>query len=157
MAYTVGIAGCLVAFQLAPAGVWALQWAIVFLLGFFIYGPQMLIGLCGAELVGPESVGASEGFLGWVAYLGAANAGIPLSIIVKQYGWSAYFSTLIGACVGALILLSPMVNLKSHVQREKARFLARDTKAAEAAAAAAAAAKANEGTDGPPAAGTAAA
>jgi sugar phosphate permease len=29
-------------------------------------------------------VGASEGFLGWVAYLGAANAGVPLSIIVKQ-------------------------------------------------------------------------
>jgi hypothetical protein len=39
------------------------------------YGPQMLIGLCGAELVGPSSVGASEGFLGWIAYLGAANAG----------------------------------------------------------------------------------
>lgn len=36
---------------------------------------QMLIGLCGAELVGPDSVGASEGFLGWIAYLGAANAG----------------------------------------------------------------------------------
>lgn len=40
------------------------------MIGFFLYGPQMLIGLCGAELVGPESVGASEGFLGWVAYLG---------------------------------------------------------------------------------------
>ncbi len=37
--------------------------------------------------MGPDSVGASEGFLGWVAYLGAANAGIPLSIIVKNYGW----------------------------------------------------------------------
>lgn len=32
-------------------------------------------------------MGASEGFLGWIAYLGAANAGIPLSIIVKNYGW----------------------------------------------------------------------
>ena len=40
-----------------------------------------------AAQVGPDSVGASEGFLGWVAYLGAANAGIPLSIIVKTYGW----------------------------------------------------------------------
>ena len=30
----------------------------------------MMIGLCGAELVRPESVGASQGFLGWVAYLG---------------------------------------------------------------------------------------
>lgn len=30
--------------------------------------------------------GPLTGFLGWVAYLGAANAGVPLSIIVKQYG-----------------------------------------------------------------------
>ena len=30
-----------------------------------------------------------QGFLGWVAYLGAANAGVPLSIIVKNYGWNA--------------------------------------------------------------------
>jgi MFS transporter, OPA family, sugar phosphate sensor protein UhpC len=123
MAYTVGIAACLAGFKFAPAGIWWLQWLVVFMLGFFIYGPQMLIGLCGAELVGPESVGASEGFLGWVAYLGAANAGIPLSIIVKEYGWNAYFSTLIGACFFALMLLLPMVNLKSHVQREKARML----------------------------------
>jgi MFS transporter, OPA family, sugar phosphate sensor protein UhpC len=66
MAYTIGIAACLFCFKMAPAGIWALQWAVVFMLGFFIYGPQMLIGLCGAELVGPESVGASEGFLGCV-------------------------------------------------------------------------------------------
>ena len=38
------------------------------------------------QIVGPKSVGASEGFLGWIAYLGAANAGIPLSIIVKEFG-----------------------------------------------------------------------
>ncbi len=66
-------------------------------------------------------MGASEGFLGWIAYLGAANAGIPLSIIVKEYGWNAYFSTLIGACALALLLLSPMVNLRSYVQRVEAR------------------------------------
>jgi hypothetical protein len=46
-------------------------------------------GCLAAAQVGPDSVGASEGFLGWVAYLGAANAGIPLSIIVKTYGWEA--------------------------------------------------------------------
>eukprot|EP00955_Chlamydomonas_euryale_P051338 354857-Chlamydomonas_euryale.AAC.22 len=79
---------------------------------------QMLIGLCGAEMVGPQTVGASEGFLGWVAYLGAANAGIPLSIIVKQFGWDAYFGTLIVACGLAVLLLSPMTRLRSFVQRE---------------------------------------
>ena len=60
----------LMAFWSVPASLPWLQWVTVFMIGFFLYGPQMLIGLCGAELVGPESVGASEGFLGWVAYLG---------------------------------------------------------------------------------------
>lgn len=54
-----------------------------------------------------------------VAAAGAANAGIPLSIIVKEYGWATYFNTLIGACALALLLLSPMVNLKSFVQRRE--------------------------------------
>lgn len=70
MAYTVGIALALLSFQYVPASAAALQWLNVFMIGFFLYGPQMLIGLCGAELVGPDSVGASEGFLGWIAYLG---------------------------------------------------------------------------------------
>ena len=35
---------------------------------------------------------------GWVAYLGAANAGIPLSMIVKDYGWGAYFTGLLSIC-----------------------------------------------------------
>lgn len=50
---------------------------------------------------------------------GAANAGIPLSIIVKEYGWATYFNTLVGACALALLLLSPMMNLKSFVQRRE--------------------------------------
>lgn len=116
--YTVGVAVMLSAFWSVPASLPWLQWATVFMIGFFLYGPQMLIGLCGAELVGPESVGASEGFLGWVAYLGAANAGVPLSIIVKKYGWNTYFMSLLVACGMAILLLAPMVNLKSFVQRE---------------------------------------
>jgi sugar phosphate permease len=70
MVYTVGIALALLTMQYVPAANAALQWFNVFMIGFFLYGPQMLIGLCGAELVGPDSVGASEGFLGWIAYLG---------------------------------------------------------------------------------------
>jgi OPA family sugar phosphate sensor protein UhpC-like MFS transporter len=81
--YTFGIALSLLAFAAAPASATWAQWASVFAIGFFLYGPQMMIGLCGAELVRPESVGASQGFLGWVAYLGAANAGIPLSFVVR--------------------------------------------------------------------------
>ena len=54
-------------------------------------------------------------------FAGAANAGIPLSIIVKNYGWTHYFCALLISCGMAILLLAPMVNLKSYVQREAAR------------------------------------
>ena len=79
----------------------------------------MLIGLCGAELVGRDSVGASEGFLGWVAYGGAACAGYPLSLLVKRFGWSAFFKTLGGTAAVAMLLLSTIGNAKSFTQREQ--------------------------------------
>merc|ERR1712086_658598 len=69
MAYLIGVAAMLIAFKAVPSGLPLLQGIIVFMIGFFLYGPQMLIGLCGAEIVGRKSVGASEGFLGWIAYL----------------------------------------------------------------------------------------
>jgi len=122
MGYLVGVAASLLALKYVPAGQALLQGVTVFAIGFFLYGPQMLIGLCGAEIVGRKSVGASEGFLGWVAYLGAANAGAPLSILVRQFGWNAYFVALISACAVAFCLLVPLTNAKSFVQREEAKL-----------------------------------
>jgi sugar phosphate permease len=64
-----------------------MQWAVIAALGFCIYGPQMLIGLCGAELISPKSVGASQGILGLISYMGAAGAGIPLSYLQVSPCW----------------------------------------------------------------------
>ncbi len=50
----VGVAAMLAAFYFTPASMPKLQWATVFMIGFFLYGPQMLIGLCGAELARPD-------------------------------------------------------------------------------------------------------
>lgn len=59
-AYTAATLGVLAALKAVPAGASALQWLVIGALGFTIYGPQMLIGLCGAELVSPAAVGASQ-------------------------------------------------------------------------------------------------
>eukprot|EP00223_Ostreococcus_mediterraneus_P004749 CAMPEP_0174580860 /NCGR_PEP_ID=MMETSP0929-20130131/2718_1 /TAXON_ID=548131 ORGANISM="Ostreococcus mediterraneus, Strain clade-D-RCC2572" /NCGR_SAMPLE_ID=MMETSP0929 /ASSEMBLY_ACC=CAM_ASM_000573 /LENGTH=322 /DNA_ID=CAMNT_0015762353 /DNA_START=575 /DNA_END=1543 /DNA_ORIENTATION=+ len=116
--YLIGVATMLIAFKMVPSGWPVTQSIIVFMIGFFLYGPQMLIGLCGAEIVGRRSVGASEGFLGWIAYLGAANAGVPLSLLVQQYGWDAFFTALLSACALATLLLAPLVDAKSYLQRK---------------------------------------
>lgn len=107
---------------LALAGFWACpnqptaQWLAVAIVGFFLYGPQMLIGLCGAEVVSPSAVGASQGFLGWISYLGSSVAGLPLSLVLQHYGWGAMFSFLIASCAVVVGLLLPMVNARSHAQ-----------------------------------------
>lgn len=67
--YAIGTAVALAAFWACPNQPTA-QWLAVATVGFFLYGPQMLIGLCGAEVVSPSAVGASQGFLGWISYLG---------------------------------------------------------------------------------------
>jgi sugar phosphate permease len=48
---------------------------------------------------------------------GAANAGIPLALIVERYGWNTYFVAMGAACIAVVLLITPMVNLKSYSQR----------------------------------------
>mmetsp|Transcript_5298 Transcript_5298/g.12909 ORF Transcript_5298/g.12909 Transcript_5298/m.12909 type:complete len:568 (-) Transcript_5298:203-1906(-) len=115
--YCLGLAAMLGIFTTIPGDAGALQWLTVFMIGFFIYGPQMLVGLCGAEIAGPKAVGASQGFLGWIAYLGAANAGVPISILVKNFGWGAFFTALMASSLIAFMLLVPILNQKSFRQK----------------------------------------
>ena len=81
----------------------------------------MLIGLCGVELVSRDSVGASEGFLGWVAYFGAAAAGYPVSLLVKGGGWGAFFRLLLTTALAAFALLSTIANAPSFAQAQSAQ------------------------------------
>lgn len=119
MAYVAATLGILAAIRAVPAHAGWLQWATIAGLGFCIYGPHMLIGLCGAELVDKPAVGASQGLLGLVSYLGAANAGIPLSYVVNRFGWDGYFAAMAAACVVALCLLAPLVGAKSRAQQQE--------------------------------------
>lgn len=88
-----------------------LNWLSVFCIGFFIYGPQMLVGLAGAEIVDKSAVSSTIGLLGWIAYLGAAVSGYPLTKIVTKLGWGAYFVSLVGFAAIAILLLLPMWRL----------------------------------------------
>jgi sugar phosphate permease len=53
-----------------------------------------------------------------IAYSGAANAGVPLAFVVEKYGWNAYFAVLMACCGVVLVLMLPMMNLKSYSQQE---------------------------------------
>lgn len=90
---------------------------ILFLFGFFIFGPQMLIGLTAAELSHKKAAATATGFAGCFAYLGAAAAGAPLGALVKASGWDSYiFTLIICAGLGALIVL-PLWSIKTREEK----------------------------------------
>ena len=133
VSYTLLTAVFLAAFATAPATASpALLWLLVSGVGFALYGPQMLIGLCGAEAVPRHAVSAALGFLGWVSYLGAANAGVPLAALVQSKGWEAYFGALAACCGIVVLLMLPMALAPSWSQRERARVAAELAAAKEA-------------------------
>ncbi len=104
---------------LAVAGLWLsppnaqiLDSCLLFAIGFLIFGPQMLIGMAAAELSHKKAAGSATGFIGWIAYLGAATAGYPLSLITQYWGWEAFFWTIGISGAVATGLLLPLWNVR---------------------------------------------
>ncbi len=117
--FTVVIVGLIAAFKMfdtisSPV----LDSAFIFLFGFFIFGPQMLIGMAAAELSHKKATATATGFVGCFAYLGAAAAGGPLGAITQSYGWDVYLMTLfVCGTLGALIML-PLWSVKTNPKEE---------------------------------------
>ena len=106
--FSAGVIVALGAFWMSPAGAPIIDSALMFMIGFLIFGPQMLIGMVAAELAGKKAAGSATGFVGLVAYIGAASAGYPLGKVCQDFGWLGFFTT-VGFCgVLSVLLLLPL-------------------------------------------------
>ncbi len=88
--------------------------AIIFFVGFFIFGPQMLMGMVAAELTHKKAAATSSGFAGCFAYLGAAVAGGPLGMVIQFGGWDLFFTFLVSCGITASALVFPILSRKSN-------------------------------------------
>ncbi len=103
---------------LNPLAVMALDSIFMFTIGFLIFGPQMLIGIAAAELSHKKAAGTATGFVGWIAYLGAATAGYPLGLITQKWGWEGFFMFIAACGVISVACLLPLWNVKSFVSKK---------------------------------------
>ncbi|HSX03140.1 MAG TPA: MFS transporter family glucose-6-phosphate receptor UhpC [Rhabdochlamydiaceae bacterium] len=114
-----------IAVILAIGGLWAspgrmfMDSLLLFVIGFFIFGPQMLIGMAPAELSTKKAAGASTGFVGLFAYLGAAIAGYPLGKMTQEYGWQGFFIGIALCGLISVMLLLPLWSIKSNPKLAK--------------------------------------
>lgn len=92
--------------------------ACFFLIGFFIFGPQMLTGMAAAEAAHKGSAGAATGFVGIFGYLGAALSGWPLAKVMESYSWDGFFLFLSVATLFSALLLVPLLNKRQPSDRQ---------------------------------------
>lgn len=106
--YAIGILLGISLFWSVPAGYALLDSISIFILGFCIYGPQMLIGVVAVELAPKQATSTSSGFVCCCSYMGAAMAGMPLGYLIDSAGWNGFFWAMAASCAGALLLLLPL-------------------------------------------------
>jgi OPA family glycerol-3-phosphate transporter-like MFS transporter len=78
----------------------------LFLMGFFIYGPQTLVGISGAEFGSKRAAAAANGLTGTFGYLGGAVSGVGVGWIADSWGWNAVFLFFaICAVIGSFLFI----------------------------------------------------
>ena len=75
--------------------------------GFFIYGPQALIGIELGNQATKEASARANGIAGVLGYLGSGLSALLVGYVADAFGWSSVFKTIIiVAIIGMFILIS---------------------------------------------------
>ena len=86
---------------------WWLVGIFLALVGFFVDGPQNLVGGVQASRVTvQESVSAACGFTGMFGYLGAFLSGIGAAWLIEKWGWEGVFIACAVSCVVAMLFIA---------------------------------------------------
>ena len=98
---------CVLVYWFNPPGKPAVDIAMLIGIGFFIYGPVMLIGVHALDLAPKKAAGTAAGFTGLFGYVGGAvSASVIIGLVVDASGWNAGFALIAAACVIAIMLIA---------------------------------------------------
>jgi OPA family glycerol-3-phosphate transporter-like MFS transporter len=83
-------------------------------IGFFLYGPHLLMGATIAMDLGSRKASATaSGVIDWLGYMGAAVAGIGTAWARNMWGWDGAFALWIASAVLAAALMLLLWNYKT--------------------------------------------
>ncbi len=115
----VGLIGALFGLMYVPADQVFLDMLLLALIGAFVFGPQMIVGLAAAEFVDKRAAATSNGFAGTLGYFGAATAGYPIGKMIDSYGWHGFFIALLVSSAVILFMLLPLWSAHDNNKADK--------------------------------------
>ena len=104
-----GAALALAAFWRVPESApFALKLVPFMMVGFFIYGPQALLGVATTQQATPRAAGVAGGFVGIFSYASTILSGVGFGFVAQRWGWNAAYATVLAAALaggGVLMLM----------------------------------------------------
>ena len=87
------------------------------LVGFFVYGPQVLVGVASADFASKKAIGTANGLAGTMGYVGSGLSGICVGALIDNWGWSSAFIFFISsALIGAIFFMLTWRGVNKHSQ-----------------------------------------
>jgi phosphoglycerate transporter family protein len=98
---------CVGSLFFVPRGQVGTMAAVFVALGFFVYGPQLLIAVAAADFATKAAASSAVGLTGLFGYLGASVCGVATGVLADRFGWDGVLwfyagATVIGAALLAL-------------------------------------------------------
>lgn len=90
-------------------------------IGFFIYGPVMLIGVQALDLAPKNAAGTAAGLTGFFGYFfgTAILANTVMGYVADNMGWDATFVLLLVACVLSIVFMAVTYSEEKHLAAKK--------------------------------------
>ena len=115
----IGIALAAAAFWAVPASAPLMAKLVPFaLIGFFLYGPQALLGVASTQQATPKAAATANGVLGVCGYLSTIVSGVGFGWMAQRWGWNAAYATILAAAVAGGFVVLAMWNAPAERKEE---------------------------------------
>ena len=118
--FMICLAIALIMFWKMPEGYVYFSTIALILVGFFVYGPQVLVGVASADFASKKAIGTANGLAGTMGYVGSGLSGICVGALIDNWGWSSAFIFFISAALtGAIFFILTWHGVNKHNQRKE--------------------------------------
>ena len=105
--FMIGLSISIFMLWFAPNGMPIIHTLVMLSIGFFVAGPQTMVGVAAVDFASKRAAGSASGLTGTCGYIGAATSGVGTAYIAEHsFGWHGVFAMmLLSAFIGSLCFI----------------------------------------------------